>query len=65
MIQFPHKDKLEAALSNPKALEDKDILNEALRAYYNWIAQMESIKSTGDMFLSEMVSLLNDYKKLS
>lgn len=62
MIQFPHKDKLEAALSNPKALEDRNILNEALKAYHSWVAQMKSIESTGDMFLSEMVSRLNEYK---
>ncbi len=62
MIQFPHKDKLEAALSNPKATADRPILEEAMRAYNTWIQKMRSITSTGDDFLREMVAYLNEYK---
>ena len=62
MIQFPHKDKLEAALSNPKAAADRGVLEEAMRAYDNWISGMKAITSTGDDFLREMVSRLNEYK---
>lgn len=62
MIQFPHKDKLEAALSNPKAAADREILGEAMNAYNAWIAKMQSITSTGDDFLREMVDCLNEYK---
>jgi len=62
MIQYPHKDKLEAALTNPKAAADKGVLEEALRAYNTWIANMRRITATGDDFLREMVSCLNDYK---
>ena len=62
MIQYPHKDKLEAALANPKASADSGVLEEALRAYDTWIAKMRNITSTGDDFLREMVSYLNEYK---
>ena len=62
MIQYPHKDKLEAALANPKAAADRGVLEEALRAYNTWIANMRSITATGDDFLREMVSYLNEYK---
>lgn len=62
MIQFPHKDKLEAALANPKAAADRELLEEAMNAYNQWIAKMHSITSTGDDFLREMVSYLNEYK---
>ena len=62
MIQFPHKDKLEAALTNPKAAADRAILEEAMTAYNTWITNMQSITSTGDDFLREMVSCLNEYK---
>ena len=43
MIQYPHKDKLEAALANPKAAADRGVLEEALRAYNTWIANMREI----------------------
>lgn len=62
MIQFPHKDKLIAAICNPKAVADVDILREALSAYDNWISQMHALTTTGDTYLSDMVKLLNDYK---
>ena len=62
MIQYPHKDKLEAALANPKAAADRGVLEEALRAYNTWIANMRGITATGDDFLREMVSYLNEYK---
>lgn len=62
MIQFPHKDKLEAALLNPKAASDRGLLEEAISAYTTWIRKMEAISSTGDDFLREMVSYLNEYK---
>lgn len=62
MIQFPHKDKLVAALNNPKAAEDKDLLQEAINAYDTWIKKMKAVTSTGDDFLKEMTSCLNEYK---
>ncbi len=62
MIQYPHKDKLEAALINPKAVADRALLGEALNAYGAWIRKMKAITSTGDDFLREMVNCLNEYK---
>lgn len=62
MIQFPHKDKLEAALVNPKAVNDRDLINEALNAYNSWISKMKSFTSTGEDFLKDLVSALNEYK---
>ena len=62
MIQFPHKEKLLAAIDNRKAAGDIDILREAYHAYEQWIQQMTSLRSTGDEFLSDLVRLLNEYK---
>lgn len=62
MILFPHKDKLEAALVNPKAAKDVDIFKEALNAYNSWIHNMTSLQSSGHELLSDMVRLLNEYK---
>lgn len=47
MIQFPHKDKLLAALGNPKAVADKALLEEALKAYETWIKDMTAVTLTG------------------
>jgi hypothetical protein len=35
MPKTPHKDKLLAAIDNPKSIADKDILQEALNAYHH------------------------------
>lgn len=58
----PHKDKLEAALHNIKAVADYEILMEALDAYNAWIASLRAIQATGDGYLREAVRLLNEYK---
>lgn len=62
MKLFPHKDKLEAALINPKAANDQGILREALAAYEYWIQSMANLQTTGDDYLKDLVRLLNDYK---
>lgn len=62
MIQSPHKDKLIAAINNPKAFEDRDLLKEACCAYQQWLYRMSILTSTGDQYLADLVSLLNDYK---
>ena len=62
MIQYAHKEKLEAALQNPKAKDDYPILQEALKAYSSWIKKMGKMKSEGDALLKDMISALNDYK---
>lgn len=58
----PHKDKLVAAIANPKAHADKELLEEALKSYEIWIAATEALTSKEDKRVSEMVSLLNQYK---
>ena len=60
----PHKDKLVAAIVNPKAQADKAILEEALNNYWIWIKAIKGLKSKGEKRVSEMVSLLNQYKDL-
>lgn len=62
MIQFPHKEKLLAAIENKKAIADREILQEAYNAYQQWITQMESLQTQGTEFLVDLVRLLNDYK---
>ena len=43
MPQTPHKDKLTAALGNPKCeASDIDILNQCVIQYDNWIAAVPS-----------------------
>lgn len=62
MIQFPHKEKLLAAIDNHKAAADVDILREAYRAYEQWTSNMTALTTTGGAFLSDLVRLLNEYK---
>jgi len=62
MNGLPHKDKLTAAMANPKCKDDMPILQEAMIAYEYWIAQMAALTSTGQEKVFEMVELLNQYK---
>jgi hypothetical protein len=62
MNGLPHKDKLTAAIANPKCQNDVSLLQEAMKAYEHWIAQMAALTSTGQEKVSEMVELLNQYK---
>jgi len=62
-MQTPHKDKLLAAMNNPKCSDgDKAILIEAQRAYESWAAQMDKVTSTGKDRVVELTKLLNQYK---
>jgi hypothetical protein len=58
----PHKDKLLAAIENPKSHADIPLLNEALAAYKAWVAQMETLSTTGKQRVLDMTHLLNQYK---
>lgn len=60
----PHKDKLIAAIINPKAIADKALLEEALKNYETWIEATKKLTSKGDDRVREMVGLLNEYKDL-
>jgi hypothetical protein len=60
----PHKDKLLAAINNPKCREDVPILKEALCAYESFIDKINSISSTGKDKVIEMTKYLNEYKDI-
>jgi hypothetical protein len=62
MSSTPHKEKLLAAINNPKSNGDVDILKEALAAYETWISKTNALTSLGETRIVEMTSLLNEYK---
>jgi hypothetical protein len=63
MRETPHKDKLLAAMENPKCSnKDRQILREAIRAYGTWVAKMDQVTSVGKDRVLELTSLLNEYK---
>ncbi len=62
MSSTPHREKLMAAIENPKCSDDIAILKEALSAYDKWIQQTQSLKSNKKDRVVEMTRLLNDYK---
>lgn len=64
VLKTPHKEKLIAAIANPKALSDKGLLNQALNAYGKWIADMNALTTTGKDRVLDMTRLLNGYKDL-
>jgi hypothetical protein len=57
-----HKEKIIAAIENPKAKDDIDLLQEALKGYEVWIKKLTSLKSQGHERVHEMTALLNQYK---
>lgn len=62
MALTPHKEKLIAAIANPKAKEDKALLENAYEAYEQWIKDLNDLTSKGDNRIEEMTTLLNGYK---
>jgi hypothetical protein len=65
IVQAPHKDKLTAAISNPKCKkEDQALLQTALKAYEGWIDQVQKVKTKGKEKVQELCSLLNKYKDI-
>jgi hypothetical protein len=62
LVAAIHKEKIIAALGNPKAKDDIEVLKEALAAYEIWIKRMTSLVSTGEQRVREMTDLLNEYK---
>jgi hypothetical protein len=62
-MQTPHKDKLLAAMNNPKCSKsDREILAEALKAYEFWIVEMNKVSNTGKERVTKLTGLLNQYK---
>ena len=63
MPQTPHKDKLIAALVNPKCeASNIDILKQCIIQYDKWIAAVSKVTSTGKARVVELTKLFNDYK---
>lgn len=63
MMQTPHKDKLIAAMNNPKCSDkDRVIITEAQKAYAFWVSEMGKISSTGKERVVQLTRLLNQYK---
>ncbi len=62
MALTPHKEKLLAAIANPKANDDKEILEKAYEAYEKWVGDLNKLSSKRDKRIEEMTSLLNEYK---
>ena len=62
MSRTPHKEKLLAAMRNPKCNQDLPILELAKHKYESWIGKLNSLSSTGEQKVLEMTKLLNDYK---
>lgn len=62
MALTPHRDKLIAAINNPKAKKDKGLLEDAYRAYEHWTLELSKLNSLGDDRVRDMTKLLNDYK---
>jgi len=59
----PHRDKLLAAMNNPKCTpDDKVLLEKGLIAYNEWVESMGQLKSEGKARVEELTSLLNRYK---
>jgi len=62
MVKTPHKEKLLAAIANPKCKGDNSILKAALKVYEEWISKLNSLTSRGKHKVLEMTNLLNEYK---
>ncbi|MDR2364734.1 MAG: Bpu10I family restriction endonuclease [Zoogloeaceae bacterium] len=63
MKNTPHKEKLTAAIANPKCdADDVALLNEALEAYEDWSLKLSGLATTGKTRIEGMTSLLNTYK---
>jgi len=63
MPQAPHKDKLLAAIQNPKCEQDDvDILKECLHLYEQWASAVANVRTTGKERVLELTKLLNNYK---
>ncbi len=62
MSLTPHKDKVIAAISNPKCSSDKSLLEEVLERYVDWVKSMETLTSSKKERVDDMVGLLNGYK---
>ncbi|MGL5064905.1 MAG: Bpu10I family restriction endonuclease [Microcoleus sp.] len=60
----PHFTKLTACLNNPRLPEaDKERLEEAMKKYHEWIAELESIERGQPDTVEKLVACTNTYKR--
>jgi hypothetical protein len=62
MSLTPHKDKVIAAISNPKCSADKQLLEEVLERHTDWANSLKALTSAKRERVDQMVDLLNEYK---
>jgi hypothetical protein len=63
MTSTPHREKLVAAIANPKCdVGDRRLLNEALEAYEDWSLRLQGLASAGKERIEDMTKILNAYK---
>lgn len=63
MANTPHKEKLTAAIVNPKCdSNDVTLLKDALAAYEDWTLKLSKLTTIGKDRIVEMTGLLNSYK---
>lgn len=63
-LKYIHGDKIRALQKNKKLpLEDREKVQEALERYEEWRHQLQSVSGTSQEILTQMVDLLNQYKK--
>jgi hypothetical protein len=63
MTNTPHKEKLVAAIANPKCgADDVALLNEALEVYEDWSSKLSGLTTTGKTRVEDMTGILNTYK---
>ena len=62
MSLTPHRDKLVAAIANPKCHEDKELLEEVLERDDAWVKSISELDTIGKDRVDQMVDLLNEYK---
>lgn len=65
MPATPHREKLDAALRNPKCSDaDRALLIEARQQYQQWVDALHSLTTSGQERVRQMTDLLNYYKDL-
>lgn len=62
MSLTPHKDKIAAAISNPKCSADKKLLEEIQERHNHWVNSIRSLTIKKRERVDQMVDLLNEYK---
>lgn len=62
MRKTPHREKLNAAIANPKCSADAPLLQEILSEYNGWITRMQALETTGAERVQDLVRFLNEYK---